>query len=375
MSGIRSKLVTVRGEAIITFDCFGGECTVAIAGAGPFGPAAAAVETVRATLLGWHQRFSRFRPDSELSRLNADPRTTVPASPLMCRLAQAVAAAGRASQGRVDGTLGGEIVRAGYATHFCGPGIPLRDALVAAPPRCPAQGDPRQRWARVSADPARRTVTRPPDVRLDGGGLAKGVFADVIAEELGAHDSFAVDLCGDLRLGGASGAARRVDVESPFDGRILHAFDLTACAVATSGIGRRSWIDSDGKPAHHLLDPLTGRPAFTGLVQVTALAPTVVEAEWRGKSALLCGPAGAREELPHGGLLVFEDERHELIPPPAAARPPKGPRVVVRYAGGGTRTPDTRIMIARLERDLAPESAWAIWGSVNTANERLRRAG
>src|SRR5207244_1398374 len=98
----------------------------------------------------------------------------------------------------------------------------------------------------------------------------------------------------------------------------------------------------DGKPAHHLLDPLTGRPAFTGLVQVTALAPTAVEAEWRSKSALLCGPAGSREELPHGGLLVFEDEHHELIPP-AAARPPRTPRIVVRYAGGGTRTPDTRI--------------------------------
>jgi hypothetical protein len=44
---------------------------------------------------------------------------------------------------------------------------------------------------------------------------------------------------------------------------------LRRTGVATSGIGRRSWLDADGRPAHHLLDPSTGSPAFTGIVQET----------------------------------------------------------------------------------------------------------
>ena len=70
----------------------------------------------------------------------------------------------------------------------------------------------------------------------------------------------------------------------------MHVFELSRRAVATSGIGRRSWLGPDGRPAHHLLDPATGRPAFTGVVQATALAPTAVEAEWRAKAAVLAGP-------------------------------------------------------------------------------------
>ena len=42
---------------------------------------------MRLTLLEWHERFSRFLADSELTRLNLDPRERVPASPLMLRFA------------------------------------------------------------------------------------------------------------------------------------------------------------------------------------------------------------------------------------------------------------------------------------------------
>ncbi len=81
-------------------------------------------------------------------------------------------------------------------------------------------------------------------------------------------------------------------------------------AVATSGIGRRSWLGPDGRPAHHLLDPATGRPAFTGVVQATALAPTAVEAEWRAKAAVLSGPERAADWLAHGGVVVLDDGSH-----------------------------------------------------------------
>ena len=75
----------------------------------------------------------------------------------------------------------------------------------------------------------------------------------------------------------------------------------------------RSWLTRDGRPAHHLLDPGTGRPAFTGVVQATALAPTATEAEILAKAALLSGPEGAQKWLRHGGVLVFEDGTHRVI--------------------------------------------------------------
>ena len=65
---------------------------------------------------------------------------------------------------------------------------------------------------------------------------------------------------------------------------------LATGAVATSGLNVRLWRRADGTPAHHLLDPATGDPAWTGVVGATALAPTALEAETLAKAALLSGP-------------------------------------------------------------------------------------
>jgi FAD:protein FMN transferase len=95
---------------------------------------------------------------------------------------------------------------------------------------------------------------------------------------------------------------------------MLHAFEVAAGGVATSGIGRRSWLDARGPAAHHILDPATGRPAFTGIVQATALAPTALDAEVRAKAALLSGPEGAAAWMPHGGVIVLDDGSHRVLP-------------------------------------------------------------
>ena len=68
----------------------------------------------RRQLLAWHDRFTRFDPHSELSRLNADPRGRVPVSRELALLAAAVADAGRRTGGLVDGTLVAELEAAGY---------------------------------------------------------------------------------------------------------------------------------------------------------------------------------------------------------------------------------------------------------------------
>jgi thiamine biosynthesis lipoprotein len=295
-------------EASATFACFGSTCSVHVIGDGRWGTATAAVTRARATMLAWHDRFTRFAPWSELSRLNADPRAAVPASPPMLRLAAAVADAGRRTGGLVDATLLGPLQRAGYDGDLPA-SLPLADALARAGERRPARAGAAAAWRDVRT--RRRAVVRPPGVALDGGGLVKGLCADALARALAGHASFAVDCAGDLRVGGMM--PRAVRVADPFGAGVLHELSPSGAGVATSGIGARSWLDTAGAPAHHLLDPATGRPAFTGVVQATAVAPTALEAEWRAKAAVLAGPAAAQRWLPCGGVVVTDDGAYTVV--------------------------------------------------------------
>jgi len=97
-----------------------------------------------------------------------------------------------------------------------------------------------------------------------------------------------------MRIAGA----RELLVAGP-DGEVVERLH-TAGGVATSGIHRRRWPRGD-----HLLDAATGRPAYTGVVQATALAPTALEAEALATAALLSG--GDRRFLPHGGHILHDD--------------------------------------------------------------------
>jgi thiamine biosynthesis lipoprotein len=305
-------------EAHREFSCFGGTVAVHVRAEGvPSGEAAAGLAESR--LLEAHDRLSRFIEDSELSRLNRDSRAEVPSSPLMRTLAGAVRMAGARSGGLVDATLTGELERAGYRESL-GKRRPLAlaEALSGDGERSPALPSPSRRWSEVEVDEATGTIVRPPGVRIDSGGIAKGLLADLVAATLDEHSAYAVDCCGDVRIGGSARQERRVLVDDPFGGGPIHELKLRDGAVATSGIGRRCWIGPDGDVAHHILDPLSGRPAFTGIVQATAIAPSALLAEVHAKAALLAGPERAAEWLPHGGVIVRDDGEVELI---AADRP------------------------------------------------------
>jgi thiamine biosynthesis lipoprotein len=345
MSGRRIAIELPRGpiEHRHTFACFGGTCTVIVADSRRPAYAAEWSAVAKRSLLSWHGRFSRFEPASELTLFNADPRTEIPVSRMLRRLIEVALSAARDTGGLVDATLGAEIALAGYGSHFDGPGIDLPKALSLAPPPAPAGQSAAAGWRQILVDPVESVVRRTPGTVIDPGGIAKGVFADQLAGALGSFDEFAVDCAGDVRLGGREQAEREVHVSSPFDDSILHAFRLTGGGVATSGIGRRSWIDADGQPAHHLLDPRTGRPAFTGVVQATALAPTAAEAEVLAKAALLSGPERAPDWLVHGGLFVRDDGSYDVLEPAGAETPSASPAVpvAVRSASQERMSPST----------------------------------
>jgi thiamine biosynthesis lipoprotein len=290
----------------LTFTCMGCAMRLVADGADP-APA-------RDLLLAIDERLSRFRAGSELARLNADPRATVPASPLLRAAVAAALWAAERTDGLVDPTLLDALERQGYTASLgdAPPRADLAGALAAAPTRAPAAPGGERRWRAVAVDNGAGTITRPPGLRLDTAGTTKGLAADAAAQLLrdrGARRVVA-DCGGDLRV---AGAPADVVVEHPLTGAPAATLRV-AGGVATSGLARRVWPQPGGRTAHHLLDPATGAPAWTGLISATALAPTALHAEALAKAALLRGPAGARRLLARrGGVLVHDDGAVERV--------------------------------------------------------------
>lgn len=269
-----------------------------------------AADRVEAFLHVYNETMSRFRPDSELSRLNEDEREEIPASPLMCSAIAAALAAGEQSDGLVDPTLLGELEDAGYREHWTAENrVELREALADDRPKpSPAGVAQTSRWREITVDEEAGLIRRPRGVRIDTGGTGKGHAADLAGELLAGFKTWAVDCGGDVRIGGTSGAEREVQVLGAFGDGQIETMTVRGGAVATSGLSSRIWRNAEGKSAHHLIDPSSGQPAFTGLVAATAAAPTAVEAETLAKVALLKGPAAAPVVLSRfGGIIVDED--------------------------------------------------------------------
>jgi len=284
----------------LVFPCMG--TMVRLIADAPLGPVRRGIEEIAA-------RLTRFDPASELCALNADPREEVPVSALLRRAVQAALLGAWRTGGLADPTLLDAVETAGYRASRVGvAAAPLDDALRAAPRRRPATPSRRWRAVRVGGD----CIVRPSGLKLDLGGSAKGLAADWAASQLTGR--YVVDCGGDVRVGGTHVIALR---------GTAHTLRVTDGAVATSGIDRRVWRREDGSYAHHLLDPGTGEPAWTGLVSATATAGTALEAEALAKAALLAGPLGARRFLAdRGGIVVRDDGRSDVV----------GARPAVRWA-------------------------------------------
>jgi FAD:protein FMN transferase len=292
-------------------------------------------DMVRATLDAVDRALSRFRPDSELCALNRHPRRAVPASDLMRQFALAAHWAGRYSRGLVDATLLHEIEDAGYRESRerirAGDGqhghALLDEALAAAPARRPARANPAGRAALIRVDEQRR-VLRPAGVGLDSGGLGKGLAVDMAARRLPDDVRYAIGCGGDLAVGTWPAFPWEIGVRDARTGGMAHRLRARSGGVATSGIDARIWRRPDGSFAHHVLDPATGDPAWTGLVAATAVAASALEAEVLAKTALLSGPPAARRLLRvRGGVLQHDSGRVEVVPPEPVIRLASGAAV------------------------------------------------
>ena len=235
----------------------------------------------RARLAGLEARWSRFRPDSEISALNRAAGHPVTVSPDTFTLIALGVLGWQTTGGRFDPTVLDALEAAGYDRTF-NQLPPDREATGPAP--APAPG-----LTGIALDAEAGTVTLPAGTRLDPGGIGKGYAADLLCAELaaGGAGGVCVNVGGDLRVSGTPprGGPWSVAVPHPRGGHAA-TVELTEGAVATSSPLRRAWR-AGGRLAHHLIDPSTGRPAHTGILQVTVVAKEAWRAEVAATAAFL----------------------------------------------------------------------------------------
>jgi thiamine biosynthesis lipoprotein len=255
----------------------------------------AAATRVRGIFERQDRRCSRFRDDSEITLVNRRAgRPTRLSRDLAEVVALALQGASR-SGGRFDPTVLEAVVAAGYDRDF--------DEVLAGARAALHPSRPCGRWRDVALE--HRVLRLPEGIGLDLGGIAKGWAVDLAAEAaLEAGLPWAVvNAGGDLRMVGSPPAGIHVRIEDPQDpdAEVLRLV-LSSGAVATSSVTRRAW----GPGLHHLIDPSTGAPASTGILQATVWAPTCAEAEVDAKDALLLGEP-ALERI--SAVLVTDDAR------------------------------------------------------------------
>jgi FAD:protein FMN transferase len=251
--------------------------------------AALALEEAPLWFEAWEQVFSRFRPESELSRLNASEAQTNQISPLLWEVLDASLDAAAWTDGIVTPAMLAPLEMAGYDRS-----LELVQARTInsswqvvsaeAPPMLLAS------WQDIILE-APDQITRPAGLRLDLGGIAKGWAAFACMRRLEAIGPVLVDAGGDLAVSGTrlDGQPWPVAVADPLqvhDQLALLALDR--CGVATSGVHLRRWM-KDGKWMHHLIDPRSGLPAQSDVVSATVIAETTVLAEAAAKMLLISG--------------------------------------------------------------------------------------
>jgi FAD:protein FMN transferase len=249
-------------------------------------------DLLAADLAAVDEACSRFRPDSELMRLEAADPGAGPAelSPL---LAEAVAVALRAAEltgGDVDPTVADAMVALGYDRDFAlvppsGPAVRLTVRAVPG-------------WRLVHLDRATRRLTLPPGVRLDLGATAKAWAADRSAARLAAAlgCGVLVGLGGDIAVAGqAPPGGWRIRVqdvtgrpEDPPPGPAA-VVAITEGGLATSSTTARRWRRG-GDVLHHILDPRTGLPAPVHWRTVSVAAASCADANTASTAAIIKGP-------------------------------------------------------------------------------------
>ena len=232
---------------------------------------------------------SRFRADSELSRITARARAgvvTVTVSPILGESIDAALHAARLTGGIVDPTVGGAIAAAGYDADLTE--VQSRGDAPARPP----DAVPRADWRSIDYQPRERRLTIPRGSRIDLGATGKAAAADTIAAELAEllPGGFLVNLGGDIAMSGTDPDGGWPIAVADHHGHVVQVIAGHGQAFATSSTQKRTWTHN-GRRRHHIVDPRTGEPADVTWAQVTCAGATAVEANAASTAAIVLGPA------------------------------------------------------------------------------------
>ena len=240
----------------------------------PDGPLArAAMRAGRAEFGRLEALLSRFRPGSELSRLNRARRMHVGAD--LLRVVGAALALRRRTGGRFDPTVGRAVVAAGYDRDLA---RGLDDPRPAGRAR-PARGA-------VAVDVGASWIALGSGVDLDLGAIAKGDAADRSCALMAQAGPCLVSAGGDVAVSGPRAGGPWGVAVMAADGPVTLA--LERGGLATSGTDRRRW-SRGGERLHHAIDPREGRPSATDLVRATAVAATAAAADALATALLIAG--------------------------------------------------------------------------------------
>lgn len=273
----------------------GTTAAVVVLGAGAHDAARNAVE---AELAGIDAACSRFREDSELSRVNAAGGRPVRVGAVLLDALEVGLRAAVLTRGLVDPTVGRALELSGYDRDFS----EVTGSRVRRLRAAPVPG-----WQVVEIDRDAGTVRVPPGVRLDLGATAKALAADRAAERAlrcSTATGVLVNLGGDIATAGTAprGGWPVYVAESHLagSGEPGQQISLATGGLSTSSTGVRRWRRRGGD-AHHLIDPRTGAPAAEHWRTVSVAAATCVDANVASTAAIVLGP-GATTWLRDAGL-------------------------------------------------------------------------
>ena len=275
----------------------------------------------------YEDALSRFLPESDLSQLNRCPAPSCQVSRVLFDALEAALWAAQISDGIYNPAILPMLEEAGYDRSFERVETQqtkrrkggLSEEEGTALSATMMTGSHLFDLDAVTLDRGSQTVTRPPGMRFDLGGIGKGWAVDRTADllhSLGTQTGpFFINAGGDLYAYGRPEAHRgwEAEIVHPLnEEQTLARLYLTNRALATSSVMKRRWL-KEGTPQHHLIDPRTGRPAETDLLSVSVHADRTVAAEIYAKTALILGlreGLAFLQALPHvEGLLVTRDAR------------------------------------------------------------------
>jgi thiamine biosynthesis lipoprotein len=280
-AGITSRSITVMG----------GRAHLVIHG-GDRGLADRGVVRLRELEAMW----SRFLPDSDVTRVNRAAGSPVAVQPETIAVVERALDGWRQTTGRFDITTLPALVQAGY-THSA-------VSAIAAPA---LSGRVIGVSGMVMVDPARSTITAPPSSAIDLGGIGKGFAADLVADELvaaGAQGAL-VNLGGDIAVRGVplDDTSWYLGIEDPTaPPSHLALLRVAHGGIATSGTTVRRWVTPDGRTRHHLIDPSTAAPSAIATLTATVLAADCATAEIYATAAMLLEAPRAVAMLDDVGL-------------------------------------------------------------------------